>query len=148
MMAHRSLLSLFTVLASSALLSQAAQAAVFSTPDLRNPIEARIKTIQQGDWSTLLDEMGQVPLDGEEVAGKWGNGNKNKSWKNGGKNNKWKNGNNKSFKNGGGWKNGGFRNGGGWGNGGGFRNGGGWGNGGGGGVGWGNGGGGVVIRGW
>jgi len=147
MMAHRSLLSLFTVLASSALLSQAAQAAVFSTPDLRNPIEARIKTIQQGDWSTLLDEMGQVPLNGEEVAGKWGNG-KNKNWKNGGNNNKWKNGKNKSFKNGGGWKNGGFRNGGGWGNGGGFRNGGGWGNGGGGGVGWGNGGGGVVIRGW
>jgi rSAM-associated Gly-rich repeat protein len=143
MMAHRSLLSLFTVLASSALLSQAAQAAVFSTPDLRNPIEARIKTIQQGDWSTLLDEMGQVPLDGEEVAGKWKNG-KNKNWKNGGNNNKWKNGKNKAFKNGGGWKNGGFRNGGGWGNGG-FRNGGGWRNGGGAGVGWRNGNAGVVV---
>lgn len=136
-MASKPLLKLFTIIASSALLSQSASAAIFSPPDLNNPIEGRIKQAQQGAWSSFLEDQGKYSNNDTEVAGKWKNG-KNKKFKNSGRSGKWKNGKNKSFRNSSGWRNGGFRNGGGWGNGGGFRNGGGWGNVGG--VGWGNGG--------
>ena len=128
---NRSLIAFQALLASSAVLCQTAEASsAYSAPDqLHNSIDARIDSVRNGDWSSLLKT---VDNDGELVAkSKWGNGGGHKfsnsrgsgNWKNGKGGNKWSN-SRKSWGNGGyhgGWRNGGggWRNGGG---GGGFVN--------------------------
>ncbi|MEC8688238.1 MAG: GrrA/OscA1 family cyclophane-containing rSAM-modified RiPP [Cyanobacteriota bacterium] len=128
---NRSLIAFQALLASSAVLCQTAEASsAYSAPDqLHNSIDARIDSVRNGDWSSLLKT---VDNDGELVAkSKWGNGGGHKfsnsrgsgNWKNGKGGNKWSNSRN-SWGNGGyhgGWRNGGggWRNGGG---GGGFVN--------------------------
>ena len=128
---NRSLIAFQALIASSAVLCQTAEAsATYSSPDqLNNSIEARIDSVRNGDWSSLLKT---IDNDGELVAkSKWGNGGGHKfsnsrgsgNWKNGKGGNKWSNSRN-SWGNGGyhgGWRNGGggWRNGGG---GGGFVN--------------------------
>ncbi len=117
----RSLIAFQALIASSAVLCQSAEASSsFSTPDQLNSIDARIESVRNGSWSTLL----KAPeLDGELMAkSKWGNGGGHKfknsrgsgKWKNGKSGNKWSNSRPS-------WGNGSYR--GGWGNGGGWRNG-------------------------
>ena len=127
---NRSLIAFQALIASSAVLCQSAEAgATYNAPDqLNNSIEARIDSVRNGDWSSLLKT---IDNDGELVAkSKWGNGGGHKfsnsrgsgNWKNGKGGNKWSNSRPT-------WGNGGYH--------GGWRNGGGaWGNGGGGFVNW------------
>ena len=126
---NRSLIAFQALIASSAVLCQSAEAgATYNAPDqLNNSIEARIDSVRNGDWSSLLKT---IDNDGELVAkSKWGNGGGHKfsnsrgygNWKNGKGGNKWGNSRNT-------WGNGGYH--------GGWRNGGGWKNGGGGFVNW------------
>ena len=127
---NRSLIAFQALIASSAVLCQSAEAgATYNAPDqLNNSIEARIDSVRNGDWSSLLKT---IDNDGELVAkSKWGNGGGPKfgnsygsgKWKNGKSGNKWSNSRPT-------WGNGGYH--------GGWRNGGGaWGNGGGGFVNW------------
>ena len=127
---NRSLIAFQALIASSAVLCQTAEAsATYSSPDqLNNSIEARIDSVRNGDWSSLLKT---IDNDDELVAkSKWGNGGGHKfsnsygsgKWKNGKSGNKWSNSRPT-------WGNGGYH--------GGWRNGGGaWGNGGGGFVNW------------
>jgi len=122
---NRSLIAFQDLIASSAVLCQTAEAsATYSSPDqLNNSIEARIDSVRNGDWSSLLKT---IDNDGELVAkSKWGNGGGHKfgnsygsgKWQNGKSGNKWSN-SRPTWGNGGyhgGWRNGG----GGWRNGGG-----------------------------
>ena len=103
---NRSLIAFQALLASSAVLCQTAEAsATYSSPDqLNNSIEARIDSVRNGDWSSLLKT---IDNDGELVAkSKWGNGgghkfsNSRPTWGNGGYHGGWRNG-------GGAWGNGG-----------------------------------------
>ena len=132
----RPLIALQALLACSTVLCQSGQAAgVFSPPDPANPIESRIETVRNGDWSQWLR-----PSEGDDqqlAKSKWGNGGghsfKNSrgsgKWKNGSDGGKWSNSRPT-------WHNASYH--GGWGNGGGgWRNGSGsWRNGGGGFVNW------------
>ena len=71
---NRSLIAFQALIASSAVLCQTAEAsATYSSPDqLNNSIEARIDSVRNGDWSSLLKT---IDNDGELVAkSKWGNG--------------------------------------------------------------------------
>ena len=114
---NRSLIAFQALIASSAVLCQSAEAgSTYVAPDsLANSIEARIDSVRNGDWSSLLKT---VDNDGELVAkSKWGNGGGHKfgnsygsgKWKNGKSGNKWSNSRN-TWGNGryyGGWRNGG-----------------------------------------
>ena len=53
-MATRSLISLYALLATSAVITQSAEAAVYSQPNTSNPIEASIQDIRNGSWSLFL----------------------------------------------------------------------------------------------
>jgi len=117
-MAPRSLLQLLTALTAAAVFTETAQAAVYQSPDLSNPLEGRIQALREGQWQPLL-KAEQASGEGSLVARYWGNGG-GRGWGNGG-----------------GWRNGG------WGNGGRYYGGGihvnlGWPNGGWGNGGWGN----------
>ena len=114
---NRSLIAFQALIASSAVLCQSAEAgATYNAPDqLNNSIEARIDSVRNGDWSSLLKT---IDNDGELVAkSKWGNGGGHKfgnsygsgKWKNGKGGNKWSN-SRPTWGNGGyhgGWRNGG-----------------------------------------
>ena len=116
-MALRSRFALLTLLASSAVLVQPAEAAVYGAPDPANPLESRIQNLRAGAWGPWLERSS--PGAEPDLARAWGNGG-NRGWGN--------------ARGGGGvWGNGGGV----WGNGGRWGNGGGWGNGG---AGWLNGG--------
>ena len=49
-MTPRSLLGIYVLLASSAVVIQSAEAAVYNKPNLSNPIEAKIQTVLTGSW--------------------------------------------------------------------------------------------------
>ena len=96
---NRSLIAFQALIASSAVLCQSAEAgSTYVAPDsLANSLESRIKTVQDGDWSSLLNT---IDSDGELVAkSKWGNGGGYKfsnsygsgKWNNGKSGNKWSN---------------------------------------------------------
>ncbi len=53
-MAIRSLISLYALLATPALITQSAEATVYSQPNTSNPIEASIKDIRNSSWSLFL----------------------------------------------------------------------------------------------
>ena len=53
-MATRSLISLYALLATSAVITQFAEATVNSKPNTSNPIEASIQDIRNGSWSLFL----------------------------------------------------------------------------------------------
>ena len=110
----RSLLQLFIVLSAAAVFTETAQAAVYQSPDLSNPLEGRIKALREGKWQPLLTIEKASNLEGQSIARYWGNGGGGRAWGNGGG---WGNGG--SYYGGGmniGWPNGGWGNGG-WGNG-------------------------------
>ena len=95
---NRSLIAFQALIASSAVLCQSAEAgSTYVAPDsIANSLESRIKTVQDDDWSSLLNT---IDNDGELVAkSKWGNS--RRTWGNGGYHGGWRNG-------GGGWRNGG-----------------------------------------
>ena len=119
----RSLLQLFIVLSAAALFTETAQAAVYQSPDLSNPLEGRIKALREGKWQPLLTIEKASNLEGQSIASYWGNGGGGRAWGNGGGGRAWGNGggwgNGGSYYGGGmniGWPNGGWGNGG-WGNG-------------------------------
>ena len=64
---NRSLIAFQALIASSAVLCQSAEAgSTYVAPDsLANSLESRIKTVQDGDWSSLLNTINS---DGELVA--------------------------------------------------------------------------------
>lgn len=119
-MKTNSLLGLLTLLASSAALTNFAEASnLYSPPDQSNPVEAKISKLKIGPWNDFL-EQDIDSLSQHLARGAWGNG-RGVRWGNGGYRRR-------GWLNGGGyrpvWKNGyyggGWRNGGGaWGNGGG-----------------------------
>ena len=101
-MTPRSLLGIYVLLASSAVVVQSAEAAVYNQPNLSNPIEAKIQTVRTGSWKALLKEN-QSSSNERNVARAWGNGG-GRAWGNGGGRvvrRAWGNG-------GGGWMNGGY----------------------------------------
>ena len=53
-MATRSLISLYALLATSAVITQSAEAAVYSQPNTSNPIEASIQNIRNGSWGLFI----------------------------------------------------------------------------------------------
>ncbi|MFL0793510.1 MAG: GrrA/OscA1 family cyclophane-containing rSAM-modified RiPP [Prochlorococcus sp.] len=111
------MIGLYALLASTAVMSNSADAALFSTPDLANPLESRIQSVRNGPWSNLLQDLPLSPEQSDlQAAGKWKNGS-NKGWKNSGGGSKWKNGSGSSWNKSGrvapvrnNWGNGGWRN--------------------------------------
>ena len=103
-MANRSLISLYALLATSAVITQSAEAAVYSKPNTSNPIDASIQDIRDGRWSLFL-RSNKIIFGENDQARSWKNGS-GKSWKNGSSSGKWKNGSGKSWKNTSGWRNG------------------------------------------
>ena len=89
-----SLLSLAAVLATSAALSESAQATVHSAPDLGNTLEQRIERMSPEAWAVL--EQHGIAGD-ETIARAWGNGN-GRAWGNGGR--RFGNGGGRGFANG------------------------------------------------
>ena len=108
-MATRSLISLYALLATSAVITQSAEAAFYSQPNTSNPIEASIQDIRNGSWSLFL-RPNNIISGKNDQARSWKNGS-GKSWKNGISSGKWKNGSGKIWENSSGWRNGGWRNG-------------------------------------
>ena len=108
-MATRSLISLYALLATSAVITQSAEAAVYGQPNTSKPSEASIQGIRNGRWSLFLRPNNTIFGENDQ-ARSWKNGS-GKSWKNGSSSGKWKNGSGKSWKNSSGWRNGGWRNG-------------------------------------
>jgi len=102
------LLNVAAALAASAVLTDAARAAVHSRPNPANGLEQRVEHLRQAAWA-VLERSGPIPSDA--VARAWGNG-RGRAWGNGGR--AWGNGGgfangaSRSFANGGG---GGFANG-------------------------------------
>ena len=97
------LLSVAAALAASAVLTDAARAAVHSRPNPANGLEQRVEHLRQAAWA-VLERSGPIPSDA--VARAWGNG-RGRAWGNGGR--AWGNGGaRRGFANGGG---GGFANG-------------------------------------
>ena len=72
-MTPRSLLGIYVLLASSAVVVQSAEAAVYNKPNLANPIEAKIQTVRTGAWKALLNERHSSSNE-RSVARAWGNG--------------------------------------------------------------------------
>lgn len=100
-MLNRTLLSLYVLMASSAVVSNSAEAALFNSPDYSSPLEARIEALRQGPWSPLLRGQPSGLVDDVELqaAARWKNGS-GKAWKNyAGGGSKWKNGNGKAWGN-------------------------------------------------
>ncbi|KZR63310.1 GrrA/OscA1 family cyclophane-containing rSAM-modified RiPP [Prochlorococcus sp. MIT 1306] len=89
-MATRSLISLYALLATSAVITQSAEAAVYSQANACNPIEANIQDIRNGSWSLFL-RPNNIIFGENDQARSWKNGS-GKSWKNGSSSGKWKNG--------------------------------------------------------
>ena len=83
-MANRSLISLYALLATSAVITQSAEAAVYSQPNTSNPIEASIQDIRNGSWSLFLRPKNIISGKNDQ-ARSWKNGNSSSSgkWKNG-----------------------------------------------------------------
>ena len=107
-MTPRSLLGIYVLLASSAVVIQSAEAAVYNKPNLSNPIEAKIQTVRTGSWKALLQENQSSSNEGN-VARAWGNGG-GRAWGNGGGRvvrRGWGNGGGWGT-GGGGWMNGGY----------------------------------------
>ena len=96
------LLSVAAALAASAVLTDAARAAVHSRPNPANLLEQRVEQLRQAAWS-VLERSG--PSQPDAIARAWGNGggrawgNGGRAWGNGGG---FANGGGRSFANGGG----------------------------------------------
>ena len=72
-MATRSLISLYALLETSAVITQSAEAAVYSQPSTCNPIKANIQDIRNGSWSLFL-RPNNIIFSENDQARSWENG--------------------------------------------------------------------------
>ena len=72
-MATRSLISLYALLATSAVITQSAEAEVYGQPNNSKPIEASIQGIRNGRWSILL-RSNKIIFGENDQARSWENG--------------------------------------------------------------------------
>ena len=72
-MANRSLISLYALLATSAVITQFSEATVNSKPNTSNPIEASIQDIRNGSWGLFL-RPNNIIVGKNDQACSWKNG--------------------------------------------------------------------------